>query len=51
MVLYGGQTFATDTLFVGVVIIAADGNRPDVDSRAPGAALFTVATGAIAGRW
>jgi NitT/TauT family transport system permease protein len=25
MVAYGGQTFATDTLFVGVVIIAATG--------------------------
>jgi NitT/TauT family transport system permease protein len=25
MVAYGGQTFATDTLFVGVIIIAAAG--------------------------
>ena len=47
MVAYGGQTFATDTLFVGVVDHRRGGNRPDVDSRAAGAALLAVAAGAV----
>ena len=44
MVAYGGQTFATDTLFVGVMIIAFSGNRPDVDGGAPGTALLALET-------
>ena len=33
MVAYGGQTFATDTLFVGVLIVAFAGILSDVGSR------------------
>ena len=47
MVNYGGQTFQTDTVFLGVVIIACAGHRADVAGRAAGKALFALATGTV----
>ena len=47
MVNYGGQTFQTDTVFLGVVIIALCRNRADVAGRATGEALFALASGAV----
>ena len=47
MVNYGGQTFQTDTVFLGVAIIALRRNRADVAGRAAGEALLAVATGTL----
>ena len=47
MVNYGGQTFQTDTVFLGVVIIALRRHRADVARRAAGKALFALATGTV----
>ncbi len=43
MVAYGGQTFATDTLFVGVLIVAFSGILLTWDRGAAGAALLALA--------
>ena len=47
MVNYGGQTFQTDTVFLGVAIIAARRNHADVAGRAVGETVFAVATGTV----
>ena len=48
MVNYGGQTFQTDTVFLGVVIIAGAGIIAVLDHRSARATLLSVETGAVA---
>ena len=47
MTNYGGQTLSTDTVFLGVVIIAVRRSRADMARGAARTTVFTVAPGAV----